>query len=240
MPFSIDRLIRRRLSRKRNVAPKCNICGHGEFKAGPKGRMGKGGKPPMCTSCNSLERHRIARAAWSPLVGTKLRRLKAIQFSPDPSVKKEWFNSFEVSIYGKKNSLDLQDIERPSDHYDVAICNHVLEHIEDDRQAFREIMRILSPTGFFQFTVPTPYTRSVTEEWGYPDEDLHGHYRWYGSDLVDRFCEARPQVKLLWVEGVDDVTGKHDFVYFASLDDRRLDKIGATFGKVFGSVETAP
>ena len=197
--------------------------------------MSQGGMLPVCTSCGSLERHRIVRAAWTPLLGEGLCRLKAIQFSLDPSVDKEWFDSLEFSVFGKKNSLDLETIDRPSESYDVVICNHVLEHIEDDRRAFREVMRILRPTGLFQFTVPLPQTRAVTEEWGYPDRP-HGHYRLYGRDLVDRFAAARPGAMFLCVPGVDLVTGEEDFVYFAFLDERRMESVRIKLSKAFPSV----
>ena len=176
--------------------------------------MSRSGQLPACVSCGSLERHRTVRAVWQPLVGAELRRLKAIQFSLDPSVNKDWFDYLEVSIYEKRNSLDLEDIYRLSGSYDIVICNHVLEHIEDDRRAFREIMRVLTPSGFFQFTVPLPWTRAVTEEWGYPDRP-HGHYRLYGRDVIDRFAEARPGTRFLCVPCGDPVTGEPDFVYFA-------------------------
>ena len=176
---------------------------------------------PRCVSFGSLERHRAVRAVWNPLVGEELNKLKAIQFSLDPSVEMKWFESLEVSIYGKRNSLDLENIDRDSDIYDVVICNHVLEHVENDRLAFREIMRILDPSGFFQFTVPTPRRRAATEEWGYPDSP-HGHFRIYGKDLVHRFGEAAPGVKILSIPCVDDATGEPDIVYFTSMDESRI------------------
>lgn len=191
---------------------------------------------PACRSCGSLERHRTVRAVWNQLIGLDLIRLKAIQFSLDRSVDRDWFRTLEISIYGKRNSLDLEDIDRPCDRYDVVICNHILEHIRDDRQAFREIMRILKPTGLFQFTVPLPQSRAVTEDWGYPDHP-HGHYRLYGRDLVDRFGEARPGTKFLCVPGVDPVTGERDLVYFAFLDERRLNSVRQKLGTAFQSVE---
>lgn len=97
-------------------------------------------------------------------------------------------------------------------------------------------MRILKPTGLFQFTVPLPQTRAVTEEWGYPDHP-HGHYRLYGRDLVDRFGAARPGTKFLCVPGVDPVTGDPDLVYFAFLDKRRLEWVRYRLSKAFRSVE---
>ncbi|MDD9991410.1 MAG: methyltransferase domain-containing protein [Rhodospirillales bacterium] len=197
--------------------------------------MSRGGTLPACASCGSLERHRTVRAVWSLLVGAELRRLKAIQFSLDPSVDKDWFDSLEVSVYERRNSLDLENIYRLSGSYDIVICNHVLEHIEDDRRAFREIMRVLTPWGLFQFTVPLPRTRAVTEEWGYPDRP-HGHFRVYGRDLIDRFAETSPGTRFLCVPCADPVTGEADFVYLAFLDERRLNGIRQVLGKAFPSL----
>ena len=197
--------------------------------------MSRGGQLPACVSCGSLERHRTVRAVWQPLVGAELRGLKAIQFSLDPSVNKDWFDYLEVSIYEKRNSLDLEDIYRLSGSYDIVICNHVLEHIENDRRAFREVMRVLTPSGFFQFTVPLPQTRAVTEEWGYPDHP-HGHYRLYGRDVIDRFAEARPGTRFLCVPCVDPATGEPDFVYFAFPKERRLNGVHRVLGQAFPSL----
>jgi len=34
--------------------------------------------------------------------------------------------------------MDITDIKHPDNTYDVIICSHVLEHIEDDRKAMKE------------------------------------------------------------------------------------------------------
>ena len=159
--------------------------------------------------------------------------MKALQFSGDPSVDKKWFGSLEVSVYKKRNSLELEQIDRKSESYHVVICNHVLEHVRDDRQAFREIMRVLKHTGILQFTVPNPHGRAITDDWGYPDPDRHHHYRVYGRDLVRRFGEAVPNVKFLGIAGTDHVTGVSDLVYFASLDGTGLDSIRRSVGTAF-------
>ena len=134
-------------------------------------------------------------------------------------MEEKWFGGFEVSIYDSRNSLDLQQIEREDGLYDIVICNHVLEHVENDRQAFREILRILKPTGFLQFSVPNPKHHAGTKEWGYPKPEEHYHYRVYGRDLLQRFGEAQPRAHILQIEAADAVTGDSDFVYFTSLDN---------------------
>ena len=213
----------------------CNICGGNRFGDGPGGRKSPfTHRRPKCVECGSLERHRFIRGVWSRILDHDFRGMRAIQFSSDRAVDPRWFDSVEVSIFGRRNSLDLQAIDRADGVYDVAICNHVLEHVEKDLEGFRELVRILKPDGFLQFSVPFPQGRSDTEEWGYPKPERHGHYRIYGRDLVERFADAQSGVRILEVAGVDDVTGAPEFVYFASCDNGRLDALRSRLG---GNVE---
>ena len=206
----------------------CNVCGGTTFMLGPNERLSSTRKPPRCTSCKSLERHRQLRLVYARLPREMLSRFDVLQMSPDISVVAEWFASFEVSVFGGENSLDLQAIDRPDARYDLVVCNHVLEHVENDRQGFRELMRITRPEGFIQVTVPTPYTRQHTKELGYPDEGAFGHWRAYGADLVERFAEAAPGVHLVQVEAFDPVTDAGGYVYFWSYSQataRRLEEL---------------
>ena len=68
--------------------------------------------------------------------------MRAIQFSPDPTIDPRWFKSFELSVYGEGESLDIQAIDRPDGAYDFVACSHVLEHVADDRKALGELLRI--------------------------------------------------------------------------------------------------
>ena len=212
------------------IAP-CNICGGNRFTSGPGGRNSPfTHRKPRCVECGSLERHRFVRGIWNKVLDGDFEGMHAIQFSYDRAVDPRWFDSVEVSIFGCRNSLDLQAIDRADGSYDVAICNHVLEHIGNDREGFRELIRILKPEGILQFSVPFPQGRSTTEDWGYAKPELHGHYRIYGRDLVERFAEARSGVRILEVAGVDDVTGTPEFVYFASCDKDRIETLRSRVG----------
>ena len=152
-------------------------------------------------------------------------------------MEEKWFGGFEVSIYGSNNSLDLQEIEREDGLYDIVICNHVLEHVENDRQAFREILRILKPAGFLQFSVPSPTQYTKTKDWGYPKPEVHDHYRVYGRDLLQRFSEAQPRAHILQIEAADAVTEVSDFVYFTSFDNIWIEAMQFWF-KEFSMVTT--
>ena len=99
------------------------------------------------------------------------------------------------------------------------------------RQAFREILRILKPTGFLQFSVPNPKLHTKTKDWGYPKPELHDHYSVYGRDLLQRFSEVQPGAHILEIDATDEVTSVSDFVYFASLDDSWLDAMQIWFNE---------
>ena len=78
-------------------ATPCNICGRHRFKAGPKGRVSRGGRLPACAHCGSLERHRFVRRLWTCVPTEYLSGKDVLQFSNDPAVEEKWFRSFEVS-----------------------------------------------------------------------------------------------------------------------------------------------
>lgn len=193
----------------------CNICEGQSFGHGPKGRYGILGQLPRCTSCQSLERHRGLRLVWKELPSSLLSGAKALQFSFDRSVDPAWFRTFELSQYGGENSMDLQEIPRDARTYDIVICNHVLEHVPDDRRAFSELSRILSDRGFLQVSFPEPLIRLHTDDWGYPKADEHDHFRRFGADAPARLRQ-HADIPGLSVLTKDPVTGLSDLIYFFS------------------------
>lgn len=195
---------------------RCNICGGEEFVPGPGGRLCRG-MPPGCAKCGSLERHRMIRCIYNTLKRyLPLREMKALQFSPEEGVPASAFGGYWVSVYEGVNSLDIQDIALPDGAVDMVICNHVLEHVERDADALAELMRITSPTGIMQLSVPSPMFKEKTEDWGYPDWDKYGHYRIYGRDVFQLFETALPGVNTLQVIQADPVTQSRDVFYFFS------------------------
>jgi len=205
---------------------KCNICKNEVFDLGPNGRKSFDGfSLPRCTKCQSLERHRALRDFWLHLPLKYLLSKNVLQFSTDLSVDKTWFNSYEVSIYGGENSIDLQNINRSDASYDIINCVHVLEHVPEDRVALLEMMRVINNHGFIVLSVPDPFHREVTIDWGYPKEEQHGHFRIYGKDINQFFEQNIGNEFFEQIVIEDPITSSQDYVFVISNNKRVLEFI---------------
>ena len=60
--------------------------------------------------------------------------------------------------------LDITDMNFEDKFFDVIICNHVLEHIEDDRKAMSELFIVLKPGGEGILQVPISKCNKETFE----------------------------------------------------------------------------
>ena len=89
--------------------------------------------------------------------------------------------------------------------FDLIICNHVLEHIDDDKKALNEIFRVLKPGGVALLQVPINFKRSETFE----DQSIisrkdrenyfgqYDHVREYGLDFKERVEKAGFEVEMV-------------------------------------------
>jgi len=94
--------------------------------------------------------------------------------------------------------FDLTLIPFADGTFDVIFCNHVLEHVSDDRPAIRELYRVMKPGGWGILQVPVEPGRTVTFE----DDSIttpverarhfgqHDHVRSYGADYPERLRAA--------------------------------------------------
>jgi hypothetical protein len=210
--------------------PACPICGGREFVPGPKGRMAPNGLLPRCAGCASLERHRMFRVMFERLGPGEFAAMRAIQFSPDPTLEPRWFRSFELSVFGEGESLDLQAIDRPDRAYEFVACSHVLEHVADDSAALNELLRIATDDGLAWLVVPDPFREEKTRDWGFPKPEKHGHYRVYGADFAERLMRYLPHQPVLSYMGEDPVTGERDGCFLLPKSPARKRWIEARLG----------
>ena len=199
--------------RLRPLAP-CNICGGTRFKAayGPH-PLSHSGRLRKCVQSGSLAHQRVLRKMMASLRRKDFKQARCLQISTDRSIRPAWFGRYEVSVYNKKNSLDIQQIARAHASYDIIVCNHVIEHVPDHRRALRELGRILSDRGFLFVSVPDPARHARTEDRGRPDPARHHPYREFGPDFADLLKQELPDLSVIEVWAVDDATRDPDVAY---------------------------
>ena len=91
--------------------------------------------------------------------------------------------------------VDMLNIQFLDASFDFVIANHVLEHVNDEIQALKELHRVLKPGGFA--ILQTPYSAKLLHTFcdagiddaesrlqAYGQED---HVRLYGRDIFERF-----------------------------------------------------
>lgn len=181
----------------------CPVCGHKFRKLLPYGN--KAGENRLCPVCLSLERHRLL---WLYLTGYSdffKNNYKVLHIAPEqPFLKK--FKSSKNLDYTTADIVspiadlhfDIMQIPLPDNTYDWVICNHVLEHVENDIEAMKEVLRILRPGGKAIMQVPINYDYQEThEDLSITDpkerEKIFGQYdhvRWHGLDYPKRLEKA--------------------------------------------------
>jgi SAM-dependent methyltransferase len=65
---------------------------------------------------------------------------------------------------GVTHRVDITQLPLPDVSYDLVIAHHVLEHVDNDRQAMSELFRLLRPGGLAVLSVPINADRQQTYE----------------------------------------------------------------------------
>ncbi|MCC8034645.1 MAG: methyltransferase domain-containing protein [Rikenellaceae bacterium] len=183
---------------------RCPVCGRGLRKMLPYGYSIVRSNA-LCPSCLSLERHRLM---WvflrreTPFFRTAPLTL---HIAPERCFIKKFEKQLgELYITGDLESplakvkFDVEAIPFGDDTFEVIFCNHILEHVRDDRRAMRELYRVMKPGGWGIFLSPVvrglDHTREDpsidTPEKRYEAYGQADHMREYGEDYPERLHEA--------------------------------------------------
>ncbi len=199
----------------------CVICKHHVWRFMPHGR-GAGGAPKLmaalgtvgsdvehfeCPHCGAHDRERHLLMYLETSGTLEAMRGKAVlHFAPEKRLSRliaqtEPARYVRCDLYPSDPSIepvDMLDMPFDDETFDFLIANHVLEHVDDDGLALREIHRVLKPGG--QAVVQTPYSTKLHRTWQDAGIDTaaarlqaHGqedHVRLYGMDIFERICGA--------------------------------------------------
>jgi len=184
----------------------CPICDHHYRKFLPYGRINPR-QNALCPHCLSLERHRLIWDYLKENTNFFTDKLDVLHIAPEPCFMKpfekqhaEKYITADIESPLAKVKMDIHEIPFPENHFDVVLCNHVLEHVDDDIKAMSEIHRVLKPGGFAVMQVPffapipevTVEDSSITHprdrEKAFGQRD---HVRKFGKDYASRIERSR-------------------------------------------------
>ena len=162
-------------------------------------------KNALCPGTLSLERHRLL---WLYLKRkTKLleKNISVLHVAPEIIFIKKFkkiTNWNYVSIDLKSPLADIKanvyNLPFEENYFDLILCNHVLEHIEDDNKALNELHRVIKNKGTLIAQVPLEKNLKKTfenKEIMNPKErnkyyGQYDHVRVYGLDFYTRLAKS--------------------------------------------------
>ncbi len=182
----------------------CPICGKRVRRFLPYGYVTQR-EDALCPRCLALERHRLLWLYIERETDLMKGYPTLLHIAPEVALKRkfeqhygtqhtEHYLTADLESPLAKLHFDVQHIPLADESVDVVICNHILEHVEDDRKAMRELHRILRRGGWGVVLVPQDFERETTFEDDTitsPEERTrifgqYDHRRIYGRDYADR------------------------------------------------------
>jgi len=164
----------------------------------------------LSPSTYSLERHRMLWLYLKNETDIFTNKVKLLHFAPEPAFHNVFKNSNNISYDTidlnsplAKIKADICNLPLEDNTYDYILCNHVLEHIDNDLKAMSELYRVLKKGGTGIFQIPIDSTREST----YEDSSIktpkernekfgqYDHVRIYGMDYFDRLRSVGFYVK---------------------------------------------
>lgn len=165
----------------------------------------RGRAQAKCPRCGALERHRLLWLFLERETDLFERPGAMLHIAPEYAFLKRFSRTdglrYETGDFDSPlatHKLDVMDLPFETESFDFLMCNHVLEHVEDDRRALGEIHRVLKPGGWAILMCPVDYRRATTLEdpTVVTPEDRHrvfgqsDHTRLYGRDYPERLAEG--------------------------------------------------
>ncbi len=194
--------VRYRVLANRGDAVECPLCGRG-FRAF---RDDWNRPNAICWRCGAHERHRALWLYLDRLHPELLRNARELlHFAPEyclehrlRRIQRLDYKTADLDPTVGELQLDITDMDLPDGSFDAILCSHVLEHVEDDAAAMRELRRVVKPGGWAIVMVPLDINRTSTYEnpsvTSPADREREfwqfDHVRLYAPDIAERLSAA--------------------------------------------------
>lgn len=183
----------------------CPICSRSFRKFLPYGRLNP--RPnALCPNCLSLERHRLIWIYLKKTTAFFQRKQHVLHIAPEgcfmhpfQEIHQDQYITADIESPLAKVKMDIHKMPFQDKSFDVVLCNHVLEHVNDDIKAMQEIARVLKSGGFAILQVPFfhPVPDETISDPTMKDPKLrekmfgqNDHVRKYGRDYPQRIERA--------------------------------------------------
>ena len=186
----------------------------------------------LCPGTLSLERHRLLWLYLDRKTNFLTDAIRVLHVAPEQVFYRK-FKSFSHWDYTTTDlhspladvKADICALPFEDNTYDFILCNHVLEHIQNDLKAMEELYRVLKPGGTAILQVPLEEDRENTfEDDSITDQQertsifgQYDHVRVYGQDYYNRLQEVG--FKAIPVDFIKEVT-EIDIQRFALPNER--------------------
>lgn len=176
-------------------------------------------KSKSCPKCGAGIRHRTLWLFLLRKTNFFKSELDVLHFAPEHCFFKKMKNQHNIKYLsadlGSPRAMveiDMTNIKYPDNYFDVLISSHVLEHVDDDLKAMKELYRVQKKDGWAIHLAPIDYSRIDTYEDPLiksPKErqKIYGHYdhkRLYGTDYKVRLKSAGFNVEVFKTEDFCD------------------------------------
>ncbi|UCS93404.1 class I SAM-dependent methyltransferase [Echinicola marina] len=180
----------------------CTVCDHSFRKFLPYGRKAR--ENALCPNCLALERHRLMWLFLQQKTNFFSAPLKVLHVAPELCFIDRFekltnldYITGDIESPLAKVKMDIHDIPFEDNSFDVVFCNHVMEHVDDDILACKEINRVLKPDGWGIIQSPVYDIPMTLEDKSISSpaerEKLFGqrdHVRKYGNDYAKRLSKS--------------------------------------------------
>ncbi|AWW29750.1 SAM-dependent methyltransferase [Echinicola strongylocentroti] len=185
----------------------CPVCQKKFSKFLPYGRKAR--ENALCPNCLALERHRLMWLFLQQKTNFFEANLKVLHIAPElcfidrfeklPNIN---YVTGDIESPLAKVKMDVHQIPFDDHSFDVVFCNHVMEHVDDDLLACKEINRVLKKDGWGIIQSPVYDIPKTLEDKTITSpaerEKMFGqrdHVRKYGNDYAQRLSKSGLQVQ---------------------------------------------